>query len=272
MSDNMVSIILPTYNRAYCLQESVETVLHQSYDKFELILVDDGSTDGTEELVSEWKDDRIRYCKTSLHQGASAARNYGIQQVQGKYIAFQDSDDLWHSDKLAKQIKLLEQTGPEVGFSYHKIVYCMEDHSTMIIPSENILNECKSGDIYEQLLWDNLVPCPALVIKKEVLEEIGLFDTSLKALEDYDLALRVAKQYQALFVDEILVDATFSPTGVSSNVTNYLTSSCLLIQKYKKDYLITNTLDHRLEIIFNGAKEVGLQEQYVAILEKIMML
>lgn len=269
MTNRKVSIILPTYNRAYILKNAINSILNQTYTNFELIIVDDGSTDNTCELVNSFNDSRIVYYYTKINQGASAARNYGIEKASCDFIAFEDSDDTWRPQKLEKQMKAFEKSD-DIGFVYHKICYDMGKNSCAILPPDSIPLSQKSGNIYHQLLYDNLVDCPSLIVRRQCLQDIGLFDTSLKALEDYDLVLRLAKNYQAEFINEILLDSTYSTTGVSGNSVNYLVASCMLIKKYKADYLASNTLNHRLEIILRDSKAIGMQEHFVSLLEKIM--
>lgn len=267
MTDAMVSIILPTYNRANILGKAIESVLNQTYPHFELLVVDDGSTDHTKELIQSYSDARIQYLRLKENGGQAKARNYGIEHARYDYIAFEDSDDIWHTDKLAIQMECLLQAPLEVGFTYHKIRYDMGNHYSAIIPTEAVSIEKKSGDIYAQLLWDNLVDCPSILAKKECILQAGGFDTGMKALEDYDLALKMAKNYQAIFIDRILLESTYSTSGVSGNSVNYLMASCYLLQKYKKDYLKTDTLNHRLEIILRDAEAIGMKEQFVKLLE-----
>lgn len=271
MNRPKVSVIIPTYNRAYILGKAIDSVLAQTYDNFELIIVDDGSTDNTEELVKSYKDERIRYCYTKINKGAAAARNYGIGNATCDYIAFEDSDDAWRPDKLEKQMKVMLDDSNEVGFVYHKIAYDMGHGRVAILPSEEVPVESKSGNIYKQLLYDNLVDCPSLLVRKSCLDKVGVFDESLKALEDYDLALRLGKTYRAGFVNEVLLDSTFSYTGVSGSSINYLTASCMIVHKYKKDYIETGMLKHRLEIILRDAEAIGAKDKFVALLEKIMV-
>jgi len=271
MQKEKVSIILPTYNRAHTLRRSLESVLNQTYKNFEVILVDDGSTDNTKELVESYQDDRIKYYHAGLNKGAAAARNYGLERANCDYIAFQDSDDIWHADKLEKQMKVLTEAPKEVGFVYHKIMYDMGNNYCAILPSEEVEVEQKNGNIYAQMLYDNLVPCPAILMKRSCLEKAGGFDEELKALEDYDFALKMAKCMDAAFIDEVLLDAAYSVDGVSGNAVNYLVASCLLVGRYKADYVATGTLNHRLEIILRDANAIGMQEQFVELLEKVLV-
>lgn len=113
-----VSIIIPTYNRSQLIARAVKSVLNQTYQNFELIIIDDGSTDNTRELVTSFNDERIRYIRHEENKGEAAARNTGLKAARCDYIAYQDSDDEWLPEKLARQIELLQDASPEVGVIY----------------------------------------------------------------------------------------------------------------------------------------------------------
>ena len=110
-----VSVIIPTYNRAHLVGRAIRSVLNQTYQDFEIIVVDDGSTDNTEEVVKSFNDPRIRYIRHEKNRGGSAACNTGIRAARGEYIAFQDSDDEWLPEKLEKQMQVFENTPTGVG-------------------------------------------------------------------------------------------------------------------------------------------------------------
>lgn len=264
-----VSIVLPTYNRAHMIKAAIDSVLAQTYTNFELIIIDDGSTDETEQMIAGYQDERIHYYKLEQNGGQAKARNYGIAKARYDLIAFEDSDDIWHPMKLEKQMKALSEVKDKVGMVYHKLKYEIEDYGTLILPKGE--NEKRSGDIFAQLLWDNMIGMPTLLVRKCCIEDVGGFDESLECLEDYDLVLRIAKKYEAIFVDEILLDAGFSTTGVSGNTYNDIIVSCRLIQKYKEDYLMTNTLNHRLEHVLDLAEKLGIKEKIIPLLERIML-
>lgn len=268
----MVSIIIPTYNRADKIGTSIESVLAQTYPHFELIIVDDGSTDHTHQIVKAYQDERIRYYRQAENAGQAKARNYGIKMAQYEYLAFEDSDDLWLPQKLERQMKVFEHADDAVGMVYHKLRYDFGGGRGCILPDERLETEKKSGDIYAQLLWDNLVGMPTLLIKRACVEEIGLLDEEMKCLEDYDFVLRIAKRYHAVFLDEVLLHAQYSTTGVSGDSLQYLLASVTLISKYKNDYIKTGTLQHRIQIILEDAQKLGIQAQIVALLEKILLL
>lgn len=191
----MVSIVLPTYNRAHILGMAIESVLSQTHPYFELLIIDNGSTDDTESLVLKYKDLRIRYYKLKENVRKAAASNYGIEHASYDYIAFEDSDDIWHEDKLAIQMECLMNVDPEVGLVYHKIRYDMGNQNEAILPSTEIADEKKSGNIFAQLLWDNLVDCPSILVKKDCAIQGKGFDIEMKALEEYDLALKMSKNF-----------------------------------------------------------------------------
>ncbi len=268
----MVSIVLPTYNRAAKVGKAIESVLGQTYSDFELIVVDDGSTDNTEQVVNGYHDKRIIYHRMAENGGQARARNCGMEIAQYDYIAFEDSDDLWRPQKLERQMDAMLNAKPSVGLVYHKLRYDLGEGRCITLPDEKIADEKKSGDIYAQLLWDNLIDMPTILVKKECVRTVGGMDETFRSLEDYDFALRVAKKYHVLFLNDIYLDSEFSNTGVSGNSQQYLIASCKLLQKYKADYLATDTFNHRVEIILRDAERLGVTEAIVQMLEKMMQL
>lgn len=270
--NEMVSIVLPTYNRAAKVGKAIESVLHQTYPYFELIVVDDGSTDDTKQVVKRYGDERIVYHRIQENGGQSKARNCGMQMAKYHYIAFEDSDDLWRPRKLEMQMQAMQEAESGVGLCYHKLRYDLGEGRGIILPDEKVPLERKRGNIYEQLLWDNLIGMPTILVKRECVEAVGGLDESMKSLEDYDWVLRLCRQYRTVFLDEIYLDAEFSNTGISGDSYQYILSSCILLQKYKKDYLATDTFNHRVEIILRDAKQLGIVEQIVPLLEKMLQI
>lgn len=263
-----ISVILPTYNRAHILARAIESVLSQSYKNLELIIVDDGSADGTSSLVEAIQDERIRYVKIEKNQGAASARNVGLQYVTGNYVAFQDSDDSWRPNKLHLQMEELKRE--DAGFCYHKIRYDFGEGCSAILPDERIAVSEKRGDIYAQLLYENMADCPSLLVRRDCLEEVGGFDPGLKALEDYDLALRLGRAFYAAFVDQILIDKGYTYGSVSLHAENYLDASCKLLSRYRKDYLATGNFDHRVLRILEDAQRIGKREHYLKLLTELV--
>lgn len=267
----LVSVILPTYNRAHMIKDAIDSVLSQTFSDLELIIADDASTDDTEEVVKAISDERIHYFCCEKNGGAAAARNFGIKKASplSEWIAFEDSDDLWHPDKLEKQLLSLSKA-PEAEFCYHKIRYDMGGGYSAILPDERLPLEKKSGNIFAEILHENLVDCPSMLIKRSLLEKTGLFDETLPALEDYDLAIRLSKAAPAAFTNEVLLESAYSTTGVSGSPKNYLIASCLILSKYKKDYLETDNFNYRLSVILSDAEKTGVKNEIVAFLEKLL--
>ncbi|NBT85713.1 MAG: glycosyltransferase family 2 protein [Alphaproteobacteria bacterium] len=185
----LISVILPTYNRAVDLKKAIESVLIQTYKDFELIVVDDGSSDETDELLSEIKDQRVFSIKHQINKGAAASRNTGIKASKGNYIAFLDSDDTWHPDKLEKQYLLLSKSKSSVGgcVTYYDLIY-----QNKIIKRQIPIQE----DFYKQSLFGcNLSPGSTLMFKKKCLEKIGFQNENLKRFEDWEWQIRFSQHY-----------------------------------------------------------------------------
>ncbi len=232
-----VSVIIPTYNRAHLVGRAIQSVLDQTYRDFELIIVDDCSTDNTYEVVTGFHDERLRYIRHDKNRGASAARNTGIREARGRYVAFQDSDDEWLPEKLEKQIEVFDTASPEVGVVYTGF-WRIQDDKRIYIPSPEI--KPKGGDIHDILLQVNLIGTPVTVLKRECFEKVGMFDEELPKLVDWELWIRVSKYYEFSFIDEPLAIAYRTPDSVSeqSNITQALALKSILKKHFediKKD-------------------------------------
>jgi glycosyltransferase involved in cell wall biosynthesis len=201
-SGPLVTVIIPTYNRADLLPRAVKSVLSQSYRNLECLIVDDASTDNTEEVVRGLDDERVVYIRHERNRGQSAARNTGIAHASGELVALLDSDDEWLPGKLAKQVALMEASPKQVG-----VVHCM--HYARYARKNRQL-EIKgpadfTGEVYPKLLRG---VCPSIMssvlVKRECFENCGTLDERLPSFVDYDLWLRVAQRYQFACVPEFL--------------------------------------------------------------------
>ncbi|MBI4456241.1 MAG: glycosyltransferase [Acidobacteria bacterium] len=194
-----VSIIIPTRNRVAFLQRAVESVLHQTFSNWELIIVDDGSEDATEFSCRTYlSNPRIHYCR-SVHQGVSAARNIGIEMARADWLAFLDSDDLWSPAKLFKQLDRISSTGDKI---------CHTDE--VWIRRGRRVNPMKKhrkpeGWIFKDCLRLCVVSPSAVMVHKSIFEDVGRFDPSYPVCEDYELWLRVSARYRVSLVAEKLV-------------------------------------------------------------------
>lgn len=202
-----VSVILPTYNRASELGKAMQSVLDQTYENLELIVVNDGSTDETEQVVRGFSDARVRLVQSEKNGGLAYARNMGIREARYDLLAFHDDDDLWKPEKLENQVRELLQSDHSTGFCYCEMSYIMLDGKTVhIVPRREISDVRKRGYLYPELLRRNFIGGPTLLVRKECLEEVGLFDETLAIFEDWDMVLRLSRCYDAAFVAEPLYD------------------------------------------------------------------
>jgi glycosyltransferase involved in cell wall biosynthesis len=193
-----VSVIIPTYNRAHVLREAIDSVLSQKYSDLELLVVDDGSTDHTKEVVSSYTS-KLAYIYQE-HQGVSAARNRGIKHTKGDYLAFLDSDDLWLPDKLSTQMRFMEDH-PEIHICYTEERWIRR--GVRVNPMKK--HRKYSGMIFEHCLPLCIVSPSSVLIARSLLEEIGVFDEELKVCEDYDLWLRISARYPIYLLDTPLI-------------------------------------------------------------------
>lgn len=194
----LVSVIIPTYNRRERVLEAIDSVLSQSYGSFELIVVDDGSGDGTREALKAYAG-RLRYIFQE-NQGPSSARNRGIREAKGELISFLDSDDLWLRDKLCRQVAFMEEN-PEARVCYTEELWIRNGRRVNPMRKHAKL----SGDIFERALELCIVSPSSAMLRRELLLEVGGFDEELPLCEDYDLWLRIAKDHPFHLIPEALI-------------------------------------------------------------------
>jgi glycosyltransferase involved in cell wall biosynthesis len=199
MDSPPVSVIIPTYNRSDLVERAIHSVLDQTFEDFELIVVDDASDDDTPETVRAIDDDRIIFIRHDENKYGKAW-NTGITNASGKYIAFLDDDDEWHPEKLAEQYRFFSNADDDVG-----LVYCWRE----VYKNGELSNRSDprlSGDIFEETLIKNPIGnTSTYMIRAEVLDEIGGFDESLPCGLDSDLLRRLSKKYHVDYVPEFLV-------------------------------------------------------------------
>lgn len=227
-----VSVVLPTYNRADSLPEAIDSVVDQTYEDFELIVVDDGSTDGTESIVEDVDDERVQYVGFEENRGANVARNAGIEAAEGRYIAFQDSDDRWCPRKLEQQVARMDSTSDEVGVVYTGWLRVSDENRTYR-PSRD--RAMRSGDIHDELLHGNFVTTPATLVRRECFEVAGRFDEQLPRLQDWELWLRISEHFEFELIDEPLVekDVEADAVSISGDPDRYLDAMARILEKHR---------------------------------------
>ena len=266
-----VSIILPTYNRAHLLPRAILSILNQTHQDFELIIIDDASTDATTEVVAAFDDPRIRYIRHQSNQGAAAARNTGIKASRGAYIAFQDSDDEWLPHKLERQLHALTQSPSEVGVVYSSF-WLVRGNERITLPSRirkwvSLLPSKirrLEGDIHQALSRGNFITTQVALVRRTCFEAVGLFDERLSRFQDWELWLRIAKHYHFQYIDEPLVLAYATPGSLSSDRAACIEALDIILQKHHHEAaeenkeLFAHYLNAMGDILFqNGDRERG---------------
>lgn len=241
-----VTVIIPVFNREHLIERSIKSVLNQSYRNLELFIIDDASTDNSFNKISQIKDDRLKYLRNDRNYGPSKSRNRGIELSSGELIAFHDSDDEWHLHKLEKQINALRNSPDDIA-----AVYCgMEfiDYKT----GKKIGEDLNNADFKRTFTEGTHFLCPAnvtVLIKKNILEEVGYFDERLFAQEDIEIAIRVSKKYRYGYVNEALVKVTRNHHQLMANTKNYVLAEEIIYNKHK-DYLSK-------KILFGMCKQIA---------------
>lgn len=207
-----VSVIVTTYNRLNLLPETLFSILSQTFNDFELIIVDNMSMDGTSEYVASLTDPRIRYFRNPNHGIIAVNRNYGIRQAIGRYIAFCDDDDLWMLDKLSKQVALLETT-PKLALCYTNA----ESFVGKKILSARMISRVVHQHHFWQLLRGNFIPNSSVLIRSNVFQKVGLLSESPDLREDYEMCLRIAHKHEIAGIDEPLIRYRVHVGNVAGN-------------------------------------------------------
>jgi len=236
--EDLVSVIIPTYNRKDLLKRALNSVLNQTYENMEILVIDDASSEDIESVIKEFEDNRIRYIQHSNNRGAPAARNTGIKKSTGEYIAFLDSDDQWMPAKIEIQMEAMKQSSSDTGVIYCSNYSKYEETSCLREPKLDI----REGNIYQDLLsgWMGILTSMILV-DSDCFESVGYFDIDLPSFQEYDLLVRMSKKYNVRHVPHRLV---ISHTGdfeqISTNHSKRLAGLNSFTSKHQKALIETN--------------------------------
>ncbi len=227
-----VAVILPTHNRAHVLARAVESVLAQSFADFALIVVDDGSTDETSDLLHNYHDERLRIITHQHNRGVAAARNTGVIASKGaRWLAFIDSDDAWHVDKLARQMAVAQAMGEGETAVFYTALTRHQNGNKSRFPQRGA-----NGFVHNALLGGNLVAASTALVRSDCFGRKELFDEGLTCLVDWELWLRLSRFYRFYFVNEPLVTAHHLPDGVSGDDTAVLQALQYIVNKHEPSF------------------------------------
>jgi glycosyltransferase involved in cell wall biosynthesis len=268
----LVSVIIPTYNRGWIIKEAIDSVLAQDYRDFELIVVDDGSTDNTPEVLDAYRG-TIKVFRQE-NKGVSAARNRGIAEASGRFIAFLDSDDLWLPQKLSRQVEFFNTT-PDALICQTEEVWIRS--GVRVNPKKR--HQKPSGMIFEPSLALCLVSPSAVMIRRSLLEIVGNFDETLPACEDYDLWLRISCRFPVYRIDTPLIikrggheDQLSASFGLDRFRIKAIKKSVESGFLSKRQYAAAvKTLKEKCNIYAAGCRKRGREEEalyYISLSEK----
>lgn len=229
MREKLISVIIPTYNRVNYLRISVNSVIQQTYKNIEIIIVDDCSTDNTENIINRVQDKRIRYLRNKENIGAGASRNRGIKEAKGEFIAFLDDDDEWLPKKLEKQMLLFNLLPDDYGLVYcGHIIYDMNG---------DLIGRKKSqyrGNVLREILNGCILGGSTPLIRKTVFSKVGYNNSNLKSSIDWEMWIRIAENYKFDFVDEYLVKYIIHEDQISTKRKNRIEDLELIYKSHKK--------------------------------------
>jgi glycosyltransferase involved in cell wall biosynthesis len=255
MSAKLISVVLPTHNRKYLLKRAISSVINQTFKNIEIIIVDDGSTDGTQEDYSnEYMG--VKYIRIDPPKGGNFARNTGIANARGDFIAFLDDDDEWLPAKLEKQLALFERDG-SVGLVYTGVEVLHGTKTSYCIKPK------LKGDLSKLILTFNYIgTTSSVMIRKAVFDDVGKFDTDMPQLQDYDLWIRVCQKYKIDFVPESLVKYYIHNDG--SQVTSSLSKNQKAIEIIDEKYA------DLIEALSSGEQKKRFCQRYNAMGKRLL--
>lgn len=241
----LVTVIVPAYNHELYIEECLKSVINQTYPHLQVIVINDGSKDNTGYIIEKFigvQGRPIEYL-TKNNEGLCKTLNLGIELANGKYIAFIASDDMWLPSRIEEQVLFLEQNN-NIGLVFSDAYFMRYDNPTTIKYSDykprikkHFLNSIQNRNIYEALLVENIILSLTVLIRKECFEKVGFFDISLK-YEDYDMWLRVCRQYPIAFIDKPLAYYRTHDSNLSNNTKIMLIGALQAIFKQYKQHPI----------------------------------
>ena len=253
-----VSVIIPCYNYGRYLARAVDSVLSQTFSDFELLVVDDASTDDTA-LVAQGYADRklLRLIRRKQNKGLSAARNLGMENATGEYLVFLDADDTIAPEKLARQVEFLDKH-TAAALVYSDVEYVDEaKHATRYFPGVLArYGKLPQGDVFEELLSGNFMTVNSVMVRASCVAAAGLFDENLRAMEDWDMWLRICMSGGAGYIDSVLASVFVHKNSMSADTVTMRLAQLSILLKLEKSCRAVS-----LDVL---AKQTSLAKRYLA--------
>lgn len=256
---DLVSVIIPVYNRKDYIERAVESILEQTYKNIEVIIIDDGSEDGTIEILKkiEMKSNKIKVF-LQKHKGANAARNLGMEKSKGRFLAFQDSDDEWLPDKLEKQISYMIKNNYSVCYSSFLLD---EFGRKSVIPIDYDDRQKYETDLIKVLKCYNVVSTQTLVIDRSIISEVGVFDEEMPRFQDYEYIIRIIQKKKIGYIHEPLVKVYRTPNSISNDSQKEREAERKLLIKHSDFINMEDFLTNRLKKDIVALNKIQLNER-----------
>lgn len=260
-----ISVVIPTYNRDKYIGNAIKSVLVQEgqgevFEIVEILIIDDGSTDDTEAVVKKFGEQKIVYHRFSQNRGPLEAWNTGIDMAKGEWIAFQDSDDIWHKDKLKKQVTYSREH-KELSLISHPFRALFNDGSEMVT------RVVDSKDMINELAVSNFIGTPTMLVSREALVDVGGFNKDISALQDWDFVVRFADKYKVGMVPDVLLDVDMTVEGMSKDASKYYESRCKIIAWNKDIFVKYGCFDEAVRSLLMHAKNNNVLDMVGRMLE-----
>lgn len=252
-----ISVVLPTYNRAALLPRAVAGVLNQTHRNLELIVVDDASSDDTPVVLRRIDDDRLTVIRLDHNAGAPAARNRGIEAARGEFVAFQDSDDDWHPEKLERQLRALQNASDRAGLC----VCSMKVHrgkETYHVRWRDQELDCTAAQ--RRIAGGSGLGTPCWLARREALGGREHFDETLPRMQDYEYALRITAECHLVLMSDVLVTAELQPDSQSASADRYADAIDYICTRHA-DLFARHPAGHS-HMIFRAGKVLALEGRY----------
>jgi glycosyltransferase involved in cell wall biosynthesis len=249
-----VSVVLPTYNRERTIRRAITSVLSQSEVPLELIVVDDASTDDTVRVIEDLlSDERVRLVRNEKTGGGAAARNRGLEQARGEFIAFQDSDDEWLAGKLALQVADLMARDESYAGNYTSFIRVSKGAAEYL---PNAAARAPAESLFASLIRKNFITTQSLLVRRKVIDEIGGFDDALPRFQDWDLVLRIADRWDIAFLDTPTVVLFDTPGNLTSFALKDIPARERILGKWERHEALTTEMrahhEHIMARILSG--------------------
>jgi glycosyltransferase involved in cell wall biosynthesis len=256
-SSPLVSVILPTYNRADTLARAVVSALGQTHKNLEILVIDDASSDRTDEVVASVEDERIRYVRLDDNVGAAAARNIGFKESKGQFVTFIDSDNIFYPEKIARQLRAFDGTADDVAVCVCGMRYIRGHKILDMIYGDG---DKTKTEVIHDLLERWAYAGQSWLVRRGALEAAGGWDASLPRAQDYDLCLRLAERGRFVFVPDVLAELHYTGDSITSDPERLETAMTAIIDKHAALFA-RNHRGHSFQL-YRVAKDMAFHGRY----------